>query len=199
MGIDEALLLQQSGHIVLRTYLWARPSVSVGFRQDLPRSKDWPDHDIVRRWTGGGLVEHGKDDATYALIVPPDSTLALMRPRECYRLVHQALSSAVAGNKSVVLNNQSYGNAEICFQAPVPGDLLDESTGEKIAGAAQRRTKSGVLQQGSIQRPLDSKWGRIFAGNLAETVSPLSDSAIERVFRHGKNLACKRYTQKATD
>ena len=39
-----------------------------------------------------------------------------------------------------------------CFEKPVAWDLLGEN-GEKIAGAGQRRSRYGVLHQGSVQAP----------------------------------------------
>ena len=40
-------------------------------------------------------------------------------------------------------------NKDSCFANPVRADVL--SNGRKVAGAAQRRTRHGLLQQGSIQ------------------------------------------------
>ena len=51
-----------------------------------------------------------------------------------------------------------------CFLKPVPADVLD-SAGNKLAGAAQRRTKQGCLHQGSILLP-----GEI-PGNLPEKLT----------------------------
>jgi lipoate-protein ligase A len=39
-----------------------------------------------------------------------------------------------------------------CFLKPVPADVLDPK-GNKLAGAAQRRTKQGCLHQGSVLLP----------------------------------------------
>jgi lipoate-protein ligase A len=39
-----------------------------------------------------------------------------------------------------------------CFQKPVRGDVVTD--GRKLAGGAQRRTKSGMLHQGSIDAKL---------------------------------------------
>ena len=41
----------------------------------------------------------------------------------------------------------------VCFQRAEIFDVLNEKTGEKIAGAAQKRNKHGLLFQGSIWRP----------------------------------------------
>jgi hypothetical protein len=58
-----------------------------------------------------------------------------------------------------------------CFANPVHADLLVD--GRKIAGAAQRRTHRGLLQQGSIQgvdllENLGARFTRELSGNCAE-------------------------------
>ena len=58
---------------------------------------------------------------------------------------------------ALAINGQTYelaGNAapkisESCFGNPVRADVL--SNGRKVVGAAQRQTRRGLLQQGSIQ------------------------------------------------
>ena len=53
-----------------------------------------------------------------------------------------------------------------CFEKPVEWDLLCQ--GEKIAGAGQRRTRQGILHQGSVAvKPLDLTE---LAGYLAKEV-----------------------------
>ena len=59
MALDEALLENTSGP-VLRTYQWDAPAVSFGYSQSLSAvAAAHPDRPLVRRWTGGGIVEHG--------------------------------------------------------------------------------------------------------------------------------------------
>ena len=41
----------------------------------------------------------------------------------------------------------------VCFQKAELYDVIDPTTGAKIAGAAQKRNKHGLLFQGSIWRP----------------------------------------------
>jgi len=42
-----------------------------------------------------------------------------------------------------------------CFQSPVPGDIV--ANGRKLAGAAQRRSKWGLLHQGAIAVKLSAQ------------------------------------------
>ncbi|EIP97286.1 lipoate-protein ligase A [Opitutaceae bacterium TAV1] len=43
--------------------------------------------------------------------------------------------------------------ASVCFVQAEPFDVIDARTGQKIAGAAQKRTKNGLLFQGSVWCP----------------------------------------------
>ena len=45
------------------------------------------------------------------------------------------------------------GPAGVCFQRAEIYDVVHRDTGEKIAGAAQKRNKHGLLFQGSLWRP----------------------------------------------
>src|SRR5437667_12195247 len=57
-----------------------------------------------------------------------------------------------------------------CFANPVRADVLVD--GRKVAGAAQRRTRSGLLHQGSIQRvDLGAEFAQRFAKELSENCS----------------------------
>src|SRR4029077_7549575 len=73
MALDEALFLQAT-FPVMRSYAWIRPSVSFGYftpwRSVIER---FAERDAVRRWTGGGIVEHG-NDFTYSVIFPGENS-----------------------------------------------------------------------------------------------------------------------------
>ena len=144
MAIDEALLESIGSSAVLRVYRWARPSVSFGcFERFAPVRQTYPEREWVRRWTGGGVVEHG-EDLTYSLIVPRASSVAAMRPEESYREIHGAIGAGL-----VLASGGAPKVSQACFENPVRHDLLAD--GQKVAGAAQRRTKCGLLHQGSIR------------------------------------------------
>jgi lipoate-protein ligase A len=99
--------------------------------------------------TGGGVVEHGSD-VTYSLIIPPGHALEFAPPRESYRLIHEAIAEwlSARGIVSVLAPTPDSGPAQVCFQSAAESDLVSE--GNKIAGAAQRRTRRGLLHQGSL-------------------------------------------------
>ncbi|MFM8654295.1 MAG: biotin/lipoate A/B protein ligase family protein, partial [Verrucomicrobiota bacterium] len=105
---------------------------------------------FVRRYTGGGLVEHGRD-LTYTLVLPADHPLTAAGTLPSYRAIHEGVASALqaAGVECQLATAQPKKDHASCFLKPVPADVLD-SKGAKLAGAAQRRTKQGCLHQGSI-------------------------------------------------
>jgi lipoate-protein ligase A len=151
MAIDEALLL--SAFVpVLRFYRWRRPSLSFGYFGRYAEVADQrAGRDIVRRWTGGGIVPHG-DDLTYSVIVPKNDSFFLRSSLEVYAAVHDAIRRALEANKiAATLADQAAPKvSENCFANPVRADVL--SGERKVAGAAHRRSRAGLLHQGSIQR-----------------------------------------------
>ena len=155
MAADEALLDILADNPLLRIYRWERPAVSFGyFDRAAPILLAYPGRDLVRRWTGGGMVEHGQD-FTYALLVPRHHPLTARRADESYRLLHAVVAQAIAaaGFDEPALAPEPASCAgqvpRACFVHPVRHDLL--LAGRKVAGAAQRRTRRGWLQQGSVQ------------------------------------------------
>jgi lipoyl(octanoyl) transferase len=169
MALDEALLAQAT-EPQLRIYRWASPAVSFGyFGNYAPIAIAWPGREIVRRMTGGGIVAHG-DDITYSLSMPEAHPVARLSARESYRVIHAALAAWLAGRGFAATlaagRRERVGGA--CFENPAEADVLDGS--RKLAGAAQRRTRQGLLYQGSIQG-VPCEWRdelpQAFAGKVA--------------------------------
>ena len=150
MALDE-VLLRDAREPLLRIYRWEGAAVSFGyFGKYAPVAAAWPGRAIVRRMTGGGVVPHGLD-LTYSLIVPEGHAFAARSPRDVYRVVHEALGALLAGDgEAPALAVPPIGaGTGICFESPAEFDLL--ARGRKVAGAALRRTRHGLLLQGSIQ------------------------------------------------
>jgi lipoyl(octanoyl) transferase len=157
MALDELILehAESTARPVLRTYCWAEPFVSIGFFDRIERIEEqFPDRPLVRRWTGGGAVDH-RDDFTFTLAVPGTDPSARWPAALRYTEIHARVSSALA---QLGVETESAGRSRAtlpgaapapCFAAAVCGDLL--SAGRKIVGGAQRRTRAGVLHQGSMQ------------------------------------------------
>ena len=190
MAVDESLLTRLKIP-TLRVYLWSEPTVSFGYFEKLADiQKLRPNIALVRRWTGGGLVDHGTD-WTYSLLIPATHPLAQKERRESYRIVHEVLQNVIASQCQIALElaseNASLGDG--CFQKPVAGDLL--LSRKKIAGAAQRRTRHGLLHQGSVQLPLV----HISAVNFARALGsdPSANPLTETERQNALELASKRY------
>jgi lipoate-protein ligase A len=157
MALDE-LMLDHAATIerpVLRTYRWSEPFVSLGYFDRIEWVEaQFPDRPLVRRWTGGGAVDH-RNDFTYALAVPAMDPSSRWPAGRRYLEIHACVAGALArlGVASASVDRsramQPGATPAPCFDAPVCGDLMAE--GRKIVGGAQRRTRSGVLHQGSIQ------------------------------------------------
>lgn len=182
MAIDEALL-EWSSLPTIRFYGWAQPSISFGYfgrYQDVTEFETT--HDLVRRWTGGGIVFHG-NDLTYSLVVPISDPVRPTVSEEIYREVHQALRDALNqfGLGADILARRPEAGSNACFASPVMADVMIGD--RKVAGAAHRRTKTGLLHQGSIQNVcLPPGLSQVFAKRLSgkpETMA-LPDSIRDR-------------------
>lgn len=168
MAVDEALLTGRHGP-VLRVYCWAGPAVSFGyFLPFFAAEKVAQGRQVVRRWTGGGIVEHG-EDFTWSLIVPASHPASQLRPVASYGAIHAALAMALRDSGIMVQQAGAHipaPSAGLCMSAPAPGDLL--LADRKIAGAGQRRCRHGLLHQGSIRGVCLSEY---FPGRLAAALS----------------------------
>lgn len=172
MAEDQAWL-EQADAPVLRVYHWDRATATIGYAQNLSRLRDdLPDWPIVRRWTGGGVVFHNSD-LTYSVMVPGGHEWSETRPVESYRLIHGSLAKALvaAGVEGARLAQQEdVLEAPFCFVAPAVHDVVSGTT--KLAGAGQRRSKAGILHQGSLQQV------RVGGGFWADWASALAEKVL---------------------
>ena len=150
MAVDEALL-GTATHPTLRSYRWRKPALSFGYFGAFAEVADQQSQrEIVRRWTGGGVVPHG-NDLTYSVIIPAGHPFFSRSSLAIYSALHDAIRQALKENgiEATLAHSASPKVSEICFANAVRSDVISE--GRKIAGAAQRRTRQGLLHQGSIQ------------------------------------------------
>lgn len=163
MAIDEALL-ESAKVSSIRFYRWISPALSFGYFGKFADVASYATQcDLVRRWTGGGIVFHG-EDLTYSIVIPASDPVFSGWPMSICERIHGALRDALVAlgqcaavaegsdhNRNIsdgtAIGAHSY-NGE-CFANPVRADVM--VTGRKVAGAAQRRTRAGLLHQGSIQ------------------------------------------------
>lgn len=167
--MDEALLesVSRLGMPVLRFYAWTQPAATFGYFQHFAEIEHTTMlRPLIRRPTGGGLVPHDAD-WTYSLAFPPGHEWHSLRAEDSYRRVHEWIQTAFAGlgvetELAPCCKKSAPGQ---CFVGHEKHDLLWH--GRKIAGAAQRRNKLGLLIQGSVQpSPLDRArvdWERAMA------------------------------------
>jgi lipoate-protein ligase A len=154
MAVDE-WLWETAREPVLRVYRWSGNWGSIGCFGRLEEARAaLPGLEWVRRWTGGGTVDHRRD-WTYTLVVPAGEPLASMRGAQSYQVIHRALAVAMAreGRTAELAGLSSAAAGGLCFVKPVEHDLLDRD-GRKLAGAGQRRNRAGLLHQGSVALPV---------------------------------------------
>jgi len=158
MALDEALLenVSRLGRPVLRFYGWTEPAATFGYFQKFSEvERTTRLRPLIRRPTGGGIVPHDAD-WTYSFVVPPNHEWHLLKAEESYRRIHEWIRDAFAKLKietelAKAESGKQKAETSGCFIGHEKSDLLWR--GKKIAGAAQRRNKLGLLIQGSVQPP----------------------------------------------
>ena len=161
MSVDQVLLTetQRTGVAHLRFYQWLPATVSLGYFQ---KTADRDEHEpssrlpFVRRTTGGGAIVHDHE-LTYSLCLPwgPQKQ---RQNRVLYEYVHEAIIGVLRGyciESAMYIDpvperpaTSACKPSFLCFQRRSHGDIV--CFGQKIAGSAQRREKTALLQHGSI-------------------------------------------------
>jgi lipoate-protein ligase A len=181
MAVDEALL-RNVREPVLRIYEWSVPAVSLGYFQPAALAGERP---FIRRYTGGGLVDHARD-VTYTLVLPRAHPWMELSAPESYCRVHLGVQAALAacGIESELTPSARAVESTACFQKPVRFDIV--AAERKLSGAAQRRTREGLLHQGSILLPdparnadLRAAFAAAFATRLELAMNPGDLTAFE--------------------
>jgi lipoate-protein ligase A len=188
MAIDEALL-RSTCTPAIRFYRWSRPSLSFGYFGNFSEvAPHQAKREIVRRWTGGGIVFHG-DDLTYSIVIPHDDAAFAESSMSIYEETHRAIQNAL-GHHASLATSASPKISDSCFANPVRADVM--VNGNKIAGAAQRKTRSGLLQQGSIQHvDLANDFEERFARALC--IKPMQQELEGPILDQAQELASQKY------
>ena len=203
MAIDE-VLLETAAVPTIRFYRWRSPALSFGYFGKFSDVAIYAaERDLVRRWTGGGIVFHG-DDLTYSILIPASDPVFDESSIAIYEKIHRALCEALngIGTQAVVAGDTDLGglvdgiraavsaSGYNCFANPVRADIL--INGRKIAGAAQRRTRRGLLQQGSIQGiTTNTDLAEKFAQSMSANCNDFEVS--ERIFQRAREIAQQKY------
>lgn len=148
-------LAKDEGYPLLRFYSWAEPAATFGRFQKFAEVRDWTAiRPLFRRPTGGGLVPH-INDWTYSLVFPSGDPWHRIRAQASYLRLHQWIQTALGNlgfaTELAPAQKEIPGKAGRCFAGAEANDLV--FSGRKIAGAAQKRARSGLLIQSSIQPP----------------------------------------------
>jgi lipoate-protein ligase A len=152
---------------ILRIYSWDKPTITLGKMQKTEEvlNTAFCKQEAVyfcSRPTGGRAVYH-IDDLTYSFVFP----ISLKKEfgatvSQTYKIIAESLSCGLAKVEIKTELSTREVNREAakkeaklpCFTAPAKQEILVNF--KKLIGSAQLRTKTGVLQHGSI--PLSSKF-----------------------------------------
>jgi lipoate-protein ligase A len=156
MALDEAMRRHAAatGEVVVRTYTWDVPSLSLGRNQrtrglyEAARcaAQGVP---VVRRPTGGRALLHGRE-LTYCVAAPHAAAPTL---RGGYEAINAWLLDAlhrlgVAAERAAPTAAEPAPGLAPCFEHPSVGELV--VGGRKLVGSAQHRDADAFLQHGSI-------------------------------------------------
>ncbi|WP_075883305.1 lipoyl protein ligase domain-containing protein [Candidatus Protochlamydia sp. W-9] len=166
MAKDEELLknLQQESLPILHLYDWSAPCLTYGYFIDPQKYLNLEalqnyQIGLARRPTGGGIIFH-LTDLAFSVLLPSSYPGYSVNTLENYALVNRQIAHAIAGFKDkqatpVLLSKISSHEADyqgFCMAKPTQYDLIIDE--KKVGGAAQRRTKQGLLHQGSLSLAL---------------------------------------------
>lgn len=178
--------IESWGGQAFRRYGWTSPQTTFGYGQ----KASWVEEktkknitDLIRRPTGGGIVHHGTD-LTYCLVLARGSLGAQIPPMQLYGLIHQRWGEVL--DEENILNSlmpcpekSKGGIPGDCFKEPVGRDLMNGNGTQKIGGAAMKRTRKGVLIQGSLELgewpnldhgTMEKKFLKLIAQDFDETI-----------------------------
>ncbi len=170
MQKDRQLLEEISMHAkpILHHYDWKGPSITYGHFIDpvkffcLQALKE-EGISLARRPTGGGIIFHLWDLA-FSVLIPASHPAFSQNTLENYAYVNNAVLLAVEeflqNTQGAELTAQDgeilgQGAQHFCMAKPTKYDVMIR--GKKVAGAAQRKTKDGLLHQGSISLMMPSR------------------------------------------
>lgn len=181
MAADEVLLrnADATGQRTLRFYQWSEPTLSLGYfqnhadRDGHAASRQCP---LIRRHSGGGAIMHDHE-LTYSLTLPISDRLS-RDAQALYANIHATLVECLQSmNVDCELHSGAMSDsAFLCFQRRSSGDITLND--QKIMGSAQRRTKHGMLQHGSLL---------LRQSNAAPELPGIAEIA-------GSNLTCEEIT-----
>ena len=201
MRIDRELLasLGKRERPLLHFYEWEKESATYGYFVRIERLINMDkakerNLDLARRPTGGGIVFHIWDFA-FSVLIPASHSAFSLNPLASYAFVNERVKRAISFflKADVELANDSLSDlrgerGNFCMAKPTKYDVMWQ--GKKIAGAAQRRVKDGLLHQGTIALSMPSK-------DLLQEVLCIDASVIDAMFRYTFPLLEERREKKS--
>ena len=147
MAVDRALLADPT-RPTLHFYGWEGPCATYGhFVRPFDHLHEGP-LDLAQRPTGGGIIFHTCDLA-FSITLPKSHEAYQLNPLESYQWINRRVLNAVdatllpADPAPITEEHRNF-----CMAKPTIYDLIID--GRKVGGSAQRRTKEGLLHQGSL-------------------------------------------------
>ncbi len=158
MRLDVQLLEELKNHseCLLHLYEWQGKCATYGHFID-PNKYLQADEtkkyqlELAKRPTGGGIIFHCWD-FTFSFLIPKChprlSTNTLENYANVNTVVRTAIKEFLGTHDNPQLMVQSQECSPFCMAKPTIYDVMLD--GKKVGGAAQRRTRHGILHQGSI-------------------------------------------------
>lgn len=160
----DAFLLEQlkpDSPPLLHFYEWNTPCLTYGYFTDPARYLDLQALEFcglqkARRPTGGGIIFH-LSDLAFSVLVPATHPRFSLNTLDNYAFINHKVAEAIAyftrqSLQPSLLDLEPSGSNQdcraFCMAKPTQYDLILE--GKKVGGAAQRRTRRGLLHQASI-------------------------------------------------
>jgi lipoate-protein ligase A len=164
MAVDEAILRGYSGGgspPTFRIYSWQPSAISFGYSQDASRCLDLyacrrSGRDVVRRITGGGIIDH-QEEITYSLVASAEDLGVTGRVVRSYKTISSfliefyrrlGLDAAYACDASDATGERFGQASALCYASKEKYDIVIGT--KKIGGSAQKRTRGVIFQHGSI-------------------------------------------------
>lgn len=188
MEIDRKLLAELKDEPILHLYRFAKPSATFGHFIKIEEHLKTPSMlDLAKRPTGGGIIFHTFDLA-FSVLLPATHVAFSDNTLSNYHYINSAVARALEAvdllpDEPLPLDPPSQ---HFCMAKPTKYDVMIK--GRKLAGAAQRKMKQGLLHQGSISlAPPDEAF-------LEDVLLPGS-RVKEAMLKHSYAILPHEYTQ----
>jgi len=170
----------------VRLYGWKPEAISLGNSQseadiDLEVVREYG-LDVVKRGTGGGGILHNATEVTYAVVLPIDHPGLNANITDSFGLLSRGVVNALRslGLPAELESMPDRTRDALCYVRVQGTNVMVR--GRKISGGAQRRTKWGVLQHGTVIVDRDeARLARVFRADPEVIDAKVTSLAIEGI------------------